>query len=613
MFPAPPPRLHSPDFTFTALVGVHMPNVSNYYSIFPATTSLPNSISAMGAAVGDIRETDIRDQYFGQTSIVSLVQECAHTPPRRQPTRPTQLTATPSVNTPVSCNVSCETTTHSALLSDDYALPPRKTADFLLDVYFNSPHLFYPWVHKASFMTTYNYIWTANGPNNLNDLPDVGVGGRDCPTAVFYCALNAMLALGCEFSNLPSHAKRSTSLMFSERMKALISIDIFDSGSLAHVQALLLVATYLQCTAYPKRCWNVVGMAHRISIGIGLHLSRQAKGFTRLEREMRWRAWCACVHLDMYLAEDEAVPPPGEVSRNQYLYENMRLIEILSNILSRIYHCAESQESSESSRKPEVDLQAMVDLDRAFDDFEASLDPALRWNTADSRAGSMPREFKRQSNVLHARFLHLRLLLYRPAFTEYCSSAASNSTGDRWSGLCRANCASGCVQAACALVHSLSRATTEDATGAWWYGVFYLISAGIILLLADSSGVQFEGAERGDRESAWEKCIETLHRMADVHPSGRDYAIALSGLKQQGQPNSSSEPSNGAEAGTDLNGMPWDGQHEARLLEASNLGHPSYNILDPLMSHWDNGIGDIMLPAQFLQELDDGLLLPSLF
>lgn len=87
--------------------------------------------------------------------------------------------------------------------------------------------------------------------------------------------------------------------MFYERMKGLISIDIFDSGSLAHVQALLLVAMYLQCTAYPKRCWNIVGMAYRMSIGLGLHLRRGHSDMTRLEREMRWRAWCACVHMDM--------------------------------------------------------------------------------------------------------------------------------------------------------------------------------------------------------------------------------------------------------------------------------------------------------------------------
>lgn len=67
-------------------------------------------------------------------------------------------------------------------------------------------------------------------------------------------------------------------------MKGLLNIDFLDSGSLAHVQALLLVALCLQCTPYPRRCWNVVGMAHRISVGLGLHLSQCIPELTLLEK-----------------------------------------------------------------------------------------------------------------------------------------------------------------------------------------------------------------------------------------------------------------------------------------------------------------------------------------
>lgn len=31
------------------------------------------------------------------------------------------------------------------------------------------------------------------------------------------------------------------------------------------------------------------------------------------------------------------------------------------------------------------------------------------------------------------------------------------------------------------------------------------------------------------------------------------------------------------------------------------------------LSNWDNGLEDIMLPAHWLQDLDESLLLPSLF
>jgi hypothetical protein len=47
------------------------------------------------------------------------------------------------------------------------------------------------------------------------------------------------------------------------------------------------------------------------------------------------------------------------------------------------------------------------------------------------------------------------------------------------------NAALKCVRAACDLIHSLSEATTEDATGAWWYGVFceYFLELSVVSCL----------------------------------------------------------------------------------------------------------------------------------
>lgn len=64
-----------------------------------------------------------------------------------------------------------------------------------------------------------------------------------------------------------------------------------------------------------------------------------------------------------------------------------------------------------------------------------------------------------------------------------------------------------------------------------------LITAGVILVAADSSGVAVpldgDGVDKVMQESAWDQCLRTLHRMVDVHPSARDYALALGGLKQR--------------------------------------------------------------------------------
>lgn len=288
-------EIEMPDSLYSKLTEQHAPQLEN-------TESLSNSINAMGAAVPDVCDIQSRDEYYGQSSLVAFIQQCApastSTSGPRPPSRSTQPISPSTASTAPSQSSFGSRKMHS-YLSDDYSLPPRQAADWLVEIYFTTSHMFYPWVHKESFMRRYEQLWSSHDPKNLHELPDVGLGGRGCSTEVFYCGLNAIFAIACEFSNMPVQSKRSSSLLFYERMKSLLNIDIFDSGSLAHIQALLLVSLYLQCTPYPRRCWNTVGMAYRISVGIGLHLSRSSNKFKPLEREIRWRVWCACVQMDM--------------------------------------------------------------------------------------------------------------------------------------------------------------------------------------------------------------------------------------------------------------------------------------------------------------------------
>lgn len=59
-----------------------------------------------------------------------------------------------------------------------------------------------------------------------------------------------------------------------------------------------------------------------------------------------------------------------------------------------------------------------------------------------------------------------------------------------------------------------------------------LISAGIVLVLAESSGADLSGITLDQQESSWKECLQTLDRMVDVHPSARDYYVALHDLRQ---------------------------------------------------------------------------------
>ncbi|PLB50078.1 hypothetical protein P170DRAFT_445469 [Aspergillus steynii IBT 23096] len=596
-----------------------------------------NSISAMGAAVPDVDGVDTRDQFYGQSSIISLLEKytqasTGQTPQSSKHSRAQQHTPSPATSTPSFAASSAITDT--SLLSEDFSLPPRKLADWLLEVYFNNFHLLYPWVDKASFLASYDALWSRQEDTTGEHLPDVGLGGKKCSTAVFHCALNAMFALACELSTMTPREKRITSQTFYQRMKSLTSIDILDSGSLAHVQAFLLVGMYLQCTPYPKKCWNAVGMAYRIAVGLGLHRGRFASDLTGVEQTTRRKVWCACVNMDIMTMGRPAMTAPGDIPlpflpddrggsavsdeqsqlSHQFFQENMRLVGILGRILSTVYRSSELDAQPETDTT--VDFQVIMDIDQALESFESSLHPDLHWKFNDTFNRDSNRTCQRLSNYCATTMNHNGL-----------QPRQSRSPGNSFSNLFLANCASRCVQSACELVESLRRATMADTTGAWWYRVFLLIvnvdlvSAGIVLIIADRSGISFDSTDTGRRETASRECLQILHRMAGVNPSARDYAIVLGGLQQRLLQERAGQP--GRDVSCEREGQGPDGPSAPEALGSTDRYVPDECSADhgvepwnygfsPLIQNWDSGIQDIMLPAQLFQETGEELLLPTL-
>jgi hypothetical protein len=109
---------------------------------------------------------------------------------------------------------------------------------------------------------------------------------------------------------------------------------------------------------------------------------------------------------DKYLAMGDDVEQPSNIlSRNQFLYENTRLIRILGKILSTIYHSSEVTVQPETLSTPSLDLQAVLGIDSALDEFQASLHPALHWAFDKERSDNADMTCKRLSNVLHARYV----------------------------------------------------------------------------------------------------------------------------------------------------------------------------------------------------------------
>lgn len=186
---------------------------------------------------------------------------------------------------------------------DDFTLPPRMLADHLLKCFFDKIYILYPFFHRPAFEAAYRNVWRGEDDPYipLTDL-QIGLGSSSESgprSIVFHCALNLMFALGCQFADIHPEEVEPAAQSFFLRAKRFIGLDFLDINTLGVVQTLLITALFLQSSPFPSRCWNSVGVACRIALGLGLHGSNTLAKLSPLESDIRWRAWHGCVMMDM--------------------------------------------------------------------------------------------------------------------------------------------------------------------------------------------------------------------------------------------------------------------------------------------------------------------------
>lgn len=189
-------------------------------------------------------------------------------------------------------------------------VPPRECADALVNSYWNSVASLYPFLHKPTFTAKYLRIWqpaktssSGQGPCKGKS-PEKGFQARTSRDRLFYCTLNVVFALACNFQpSTPIAERPSNGVIFFSRAKSLLHFDIMEQGSIELVQTLLLISQYLQSTEMVSTCWQITGLAIRVAQGLGLHLSAMNNSMSQLQIEMRRRLWGGCIMMDRYVTQ----------------------------------------------------------------------------------------------------------------------------------------------------------------------------------------------------------------------------------------------------------------------------------------------------------------------
>ena len=515
----------------------------------------------MGASTLDAEEThggsgSGSDRYYGSSSAVSFLQQAYDTVAGESPSSTTVISQKSGggprghfSDEPVCAGRG----------KDQFSPLPRLFMDPIMDFYWDKLYHVYPFIHKPTFMQAYQQLWTDPARVILTN-SEVGLGGSveyGPHSLVFHCALNTMLALAIEGMSSPVDGRRGLAKVFADKARGLFHLDFFDDGSLAIIQTCLLHTQYLQATIHPNRCWNMIGISCRLAQASGLNVEdHYAVGhLSPLAMEMRRRIWHGCVLLDtvvsltlgrpltLYKHRQASLPSPVDdehvtvhdidarskpavsLSRVEFYVQTIKLYEIMADVVSHMYMNPEAEPT-----------EILHQVDRGFGSFafilktesrisglEERIPDYLHWRrrenmSADVRSMS---PFGRQSAILQARYLHLRIFLYRPTFILYCQRICAPGAGKHPGGTTNqpptdmtmhvaGGMAVACVESSITLIEIIHQRATSTTPGQWWYNLYVIRTAAIVVLLAMLCSSRVKTLHATELDLSWETCKATL-------------------------------------------------------------------------------------------------------
>ncbi|CZT52719.1 uncharacterized protein RSE6_14079 [Rhynchosporium secalis] len=192
----------------------------------------------------------------------------------------------------------------------------------------------------------------------------------------------------------------------------------------------------------------------------------------------------------------------------------------------------------------------------------------LHWDQGGLEVGD-PDELMRQRNVLHTRFLHLKLLLYRPVFHHLIirpNGLQQEDTSERSQNLSKSanggplsssldiltqRYASTCVETAQELITMIGRTMDSHVGGSWWYAMFCkllsnqhptwlvitrtldVFSSAMVLLLAEIRLPMEDSRTELALKSSWQECLNILHALSPKYNGAARCAKTLIRMREQ--------------------------------------------------------------------------------
>jgi len=333
---------------------------------------------------------------------------------------------------------------------------------------------------------------------------------------------------------------------------------------------------------FPSQCWNIIGLACRMAQGIGLHMEKSPVQRARCELEVRRRVWCASMIMDtswsMVLGrptissyqlniplptttdDDECFDiddlPEGtqRPSHITFLAESAKLYVTLGKVLSTVYKSGLMSANDTSVKEGKSESFNMImSLDEEISNWEETMPSWLHWERGIHARNGLPEPqrlmLSKQSNLLHARYLSVRISLHRPTFIRFCrtlgpavkthlstSQTSLGKTADafrnfRSSIIIQSSAA--CIAAAVDLVRLCHESALKRADTSWWYATFYIINAATILIHAESCLPMHQYFDYSEAHNSWLLCCDALRLLAEARHPVDNVLNGLNAMRQQ--------------------------------------------------------------------------------
>ncbi|KAL5040960.1 fungal-specific transcription factor domain-containing protein [Aspergillus fruticulosus] len=391
------------------------------------------------------------------------------------------------------------------------ALPPRNVMDFLTTTYFRFAQSGYFCVHPEIFSR--KLVAFYDGANEF-----AGSDGLSSRRSIDFTSLLFMvLAIGSQFAEVgDTSAANSASTghedtipldlsqvtvptpsqnpgwRFYEVSRKLLP-DLICSSSMTSVQVCLLQGLFLPSTTSRDASYNILGLAMRMAINMGLHRSFYSTSLHAHVRELRNRLWWSVYIADrLYITDmgrplsihDSEIDAPFPKHMLDWANEAMDstnvdtmialalYCQLLGRIVESVYCKPASVQKSDTSLCPNT----FIELKQALEDWREKLPPHFNFEMFSTRSVAH----------LHLMYEQANLLFTRPCLNSAVLMRESTlaSRGRAESFLRQQSQA--CVDAAVSVIQILSELKSRSLLcGYSSHDALYCSSALYVLLLAD--------------------------------------------------------------------------------------------------------------------------------